>query len=56
MYIRNYANLIHLKDVSSLQAIINNIHSSCGYVLSHVKQIMINIITCFMLLNLFVIG
>ena len=35
--IRNYASLIHLKDVYSLQAIKNSIHISCGYVLSHLK-------------------
>ena len=34
----------------------NNIHSSCGSNLRHVKQVMLNIITCFMLLNLFAFG
>ena len=34
----------------------NSIHMSCGYVFSHVKQIILNIITCFMLLNFLVIG
>ena len=33
----------------------NNIHSSCAYVLSHVKQIMFNIMTCVILPNYFVI-
>ena len=35
--IRHYASLIHLKYIYSLQAIMNNMHNSCGYVLSHVK-------------------
>ena len=36
--------------------IMNNINSSCAYVLSHVKHIMLNIMTCVMLSNYFVIG
>ena len=38
--------------------IMNNIHSSCGYVLSRVKHItgMLNIMTCAMLSSYFVIG
>ena len=37
--IRNYANAIHLKYVYFLQAIMNNIYSSCGYILSYVKRL-----------------
>ena len=36
--------------------IMNNIHSSCAYVFTHVRQIMFNIMTCFMLYKYFVIG
>ena len=34
----------------------NNIHSSCAYALSNVKQTMLNIMTCVMLSNYFMIG
>ena len=36
--------------------IMNNIHRYCSYVLSHVKQIMLKIMTCVMLSNYFVTG
>ena len=54
--IRNYTCLIHLKDINSLQAIINYIYRSCGYVVSHVEVIMLNTKKCVMLLIFFVIG
>ena len=36
--------------------IMNNIHSSCAYVLSHVKQSMLNVMICVVLCNNVVIG
>ena len=36
--------------------IMNNIHTFCACALNHVKQIMLNIMTCIMLSNYFVIG
>ena len=36
--------------------IINNIHNVCAYKFSHVKQSMLNMMTCAMLSNYFVIG